>query len=167
MKSCKILHVVPDACAISPSEALCGVEWMVDSATPSGVKEKLEETEYELIVDSGIADLLISLIDGKEKQSNRFLEGISSKAKILVDLARVVVGENIVLKDLDVWDQLGKQLAWRFCALDRPIWVRFSQGKLNQNESVLVESLQHWTGPGLFLIRADDLNAAARIALES
>lgn len=167
MKACKILHVLPECRSFPPLETHWGMECIVDSVNSGGVAEKLNETEFDLLVDSGVVDLLLSLVEGKEKQSNRFLEGISTPSKVLVDLAGIEVGDNSALRDLDVWDQLGKQLAWRFCALDRPVWVRFAQGDLNQNETVLEESLRHWTGPGLYVIRADDLNAAARIALES
>lgn len=167
MKSFKILHILPESGQLSHFKGSWEEEWSVESAVPSSVSEKVNESEFDLIVDSGAVDLLQSLSEGKEKQSNRFLEGISSKAKLLVDLSGFELDNQRIWLDLDIWDQFGKQLAWRFCALDRLIWVRFANGELNRNEAILKESLQHWTGPGLFVIRADDLNSAARIALEN
>ena len=167
MKSFKILHVFPEAAQVPPSETPWGLEWEVEHSLSSCVPVMLSKTEFDLIVDSGAADLLISLSEGKERQSNRFLECISSSAKILVDLSGIVLENDRILLDLDIWDQLGKQLAWRFCALGRPIWVRFADRELNKYETVLEESLHHWTGPGLFVIRADDLTSAARIVLEN
>lgn len=162
----KILHVLPDSDALAVSEALGTKEWAVELFRSNEIAEKLKETVYDLIVDSGASDLLLSVFEGTEKQSNRFLEGVHTSAKLLVNLGDIEVGENKELLDQEIWDQLGKQLAWRFCALDRPIWVRFVQGELGQKESILLESLKHWTGPGLNVIRANDLETAARIALE-
>jgi len=166
MKSFKILHVYPETAQVPPSETAWGLEWEVEYSLSSGVPSMLGKTEFDLIVDSGATDLLKSLAEGKERESNRFLEGISSSAKFLVDLSGVARENDSVFLNLDIWDQLGKQLAWRFCALDRPIWVRFADRELNKYEAILEESLHHWTGPGLFVIRADDLNSAARIVLK-
>ncbi len=167
MKSIRILHILPEAVSDSPPGInWCG-EWDVLSLKASEIGPKLEEAVFDIIVDSGVSDLLLSLYYGNEKQSDRLLEGVPTKAKVLVDLSCVEIESKDISIDQDHWDQLGKQLAWRFCALDRPVWVRFCNGNLDQNASILLESLQHWTGPGLFLIRADDLNSAALTVLES
>ena len=40
-------------------------------------------------MDAGVEDLLLVLLKGTEKQSNRFLETKSNRAKLLVDLAGI------------------------------------------------------------------------------
>lgn len=127
--------------------------------------EKIHLRDYDLIVDAGVGDLLLDLFKGTEKQSNRFLETKSNRAKLLVDLAGINSKYDGIPVIDDLWDQLGKHLAWRFCALGGSVWVGFIGGTLMPHEAILLDSLKQWSGPGMTILFADSLESAAKKVL--
>ncbi len=137
-------------------------DWQMEFSSGQFVGEKIRSVDYDLIVDAGVWDLLVDLLNGSEKQSNRFLETKSHRAKFLVDLAGINSHYNGIAIIDDMWDQLGKHLAWRFCALDGLVWVRFQSGILMPHEAVLLESLKQWSGPGMTICFTECLEIAAR-----
>lgn len=160
-----VLHIVAQGESAASVNGWAQQDWQTEFSFGQFLAEKIQLRDYDLIVDAGVEDLLLDLLKGTEKQSNRFLETKSNRAKLLVDLAGIKSQHDGIPIIDDLWDQLGKHLAWRFCALDGPVWVRFSGGILMPHEAILLESFKQWSGPGMTILFADSLESAVKKVL--
>ncbi len=160
-----VLHILPQSQKLNPASGWTQNDWQVEFTSGQFIADKIRLVDYKLIVDGGVGDLWLDLLKGTENQSTRFLETKSHSAKFLVDLAEIQFHQHGFTTNEELWDQLGKHLAWRFCALDRPVWVRFIRGILMPHETTLLESLELWSSPSITILFDDSLESASKKVL--
>lgn len=105
----------------------------------------------DLLIDLGAFELFEQLAAGTSKKSLRFLECCPFPTRLAVDLRPFVFAPVRENHDLDLWDAVGKQLAWRLSAHKAPVALIWETPTSSQWKplAVLRDSLELWSGPEL------------------
>lgn len=115
------------------------------------LEDRLKSQAPALLIDLGTLELFEQVAAGSAKKSQRFLECCPYPTRLVVDLRPYVLAPMREQGDLDLWDAVGKQLAWRLSAHKGPVALVWEVPPVSLFKplAILRDSLELWSGPEL------------------